>query len=61
MWLNGQKLELFNITDPSRVPQRTAEFLMNIWHSAGHWTDGALADYPANDTSLVVDWLRIWR
>lgn len=58
---NGAKIALFDITDPSRVPHRAAEFLMNIWHSAGHWTDGSAADYPANDTNLLVDWVKIWR
>lgn len=57
----GQKINLFTITDPSRIPRRTSEFLMNIWHANGHWTDGSAADYPANDSTMLVDWVKIWR
>lgn len=59
--VNGTKLELFRITDASRIPRRTSSFLMNIWHANAHWTDGAAADYPAGDASMVVDWAKIWR
>jgi hypothetical protein len=57
----GEKIVLFTITDPSRIPRRSSEFLMNIWHANGHWTDGSAADYPANDATLLVDWVKIWR
>ncbi len=59
--LNGQELELFRITNASRVPRRLSEFLINIWHANAHWTDGSAADYPANNTNMLVDWVKIWR
>jgi hypothetical protein len=52
--------DLFRIDDVSRVPSRPSEFLNNIWHSNAHWTDGVAADYPAANTSLLVDSLTIW-
>ena len=59
--LNGKEVDLFTIDDPSRVPQRPGQYLLNIWHANGHWTNGQSADYPANDSSMTVDWVKIWR
>jgi hypothetical protein len=59
--LDGREVDLFTITDASRIPRRSAGFLMNVWHANAHWTDGSSADYPSNPATLLVDWVKIWR
>jgi hypothetical protein len=59
--LNGKEVDLFVINDASRIPRRRSSFLMNIWHANSHWTNGAAADYPSNQSTMQVDWAKIWR
>jgi hypothetical protein len=59
--LGGREVDLFTITDPSRIPRRSAGYLMNIWHANAHWTDGSAADYPSNTSTMLIDWVKIWR
>jgi beta-glucanase (GH16 family) len=59
--LNGKEVDLFTIDDASRIPRRASQFLMNIWHANAHWTDGGAADYPAQNATMVVDSVSIWR
>ncbi len=54
------EVELWKLEGKDYVPQRPAKFLMNLWHSTSHWNSGGAADYPANDASLLVDWVKIW-
>jgi hypothetical protein len=59
--LNGVEKDLFVLDDPDTVPQRPAQFLMNIWHAPEHWDGSGVGDYPANDSTMLVDWVKIWR
>jgi hypothetical protein len=59
--LNGEEKDLFLLDEPDTVPQRPAQYLMNIWHAPDHWDGSGTGDYPANDATMLVDWVKIWR
>lgn len=58
---DGREVDLFTITQADRIPKNPAQFRINIWHADGHWTNGQAADYPANDSTLLIDYVKIWR
>ncbi|MDY0003828.1 MAG: glycoside hydrolase family 16 protein [Polyangia bacterium] len=60
MVIEGQEVTLWDFDDPSLVPQNSAWFLFNLWHTGSHWMTGGEADYPAADAVMKVDWLRYW-
>jgi hypothetical protein len=59
--LDGEEKDLFVLDEPDTVPERPAQFLMNIWHAPEHWDGSGTGDYPANDSTMLVDWVKIWR
>jgi hypothetical protein len=59
--IDGQERTLWELNDASHVPQLPAAILFNVWHPGEHWFGGGGApDYPANDATLSVDWIRYW-
>lgn len=56
----GVEIELWKLSGAEYVPQRPAEFLINLWHPDTHWSKAGDADFPANDAELRIDWLGIW-
>ncbi len=58
--LDGREVPLWTLTDRVRIPQRPVQLRLQLWHSAGHWNRRGLANYPARDGVLQVDWARYW-
>jgi hypothetical protein len=53
------EIALWTLADPVRVPQRPVALMYNLWHPDTHWFPSAMvADFPASDLSMRVDWLR---
>jgi hypothetical protein len=59
--LDGEEKDLFVLDEPDTVPQRSAQFLINIWHAPDHWDGSGTGDYPAQDSIMLVDSVKIWR
>lgn len=59
MWVDGAEVTLWELTGASYVPSRPGEVMLNLWHSTTHWADGSPADFPAEDATLWVDWVRV--
>lgn len=57
----GREIELWTLEGTDYVPQRPAEFLINLWHPGEHWSKAGAADFPANDATLRLDWVKIWK
>jgi hypothetical protein len=58
--IGGTEVELWRLEKAGSIPQRQAQFLLNVWHTTSHWMTGGAADYPAADATMLVDWVRIW-
>ncbi|AJQ92970.1 beta-glucanase/Beta-glucan synthetase [Gynuella sunshinyii YC6258] len=56
MVMDDQEITLWDMTDRTMVPQHAANFMLNVWHAATHWSSGEAGDYPGNDSTLKVDW-----
>ena len=59
--LDGEEKDLFLLDEPDTVPTRPAQFLINIWHAPDHWDGSGTGDYPASDSTMLVDSVKIWR
>lgn len=58
--LGGQERELWTLTGAERIPQEPVYVMLNLWHPESHWyPPQALADYPANDVRMLVDWVSV--
>ena len=59
--LDGSELTLWDMTDARYVPQVPLPLMYNVWHPATHWVPQmTVADYPANDGVLRMDWVRFF-
>ena len=58
--LSGREVTLWDFTNAALIPQRPAPFLFNVWHPDAHWYSDGVADYPAGDAVMRVDWFRFW-
>jgi hypothetical protein len=52
-------LTLWTLTDAAHVPQPPVYLMYNLWHPSTHWFPASGdADFPANDVTMKVDWIR---
>jgi hypothetical protein len=59
--VDGQDLTLWELTGAARMPGLPGAVMFNVWHPAEHWFGGgAPPDYPAQDATMLVDWVRYW-
>jgi hypothetical protein len=62
--IDGAERTLFTLTDAALVPKLPTALLFNVWHSADHWFGPMVSqppDHPAQDATLLVDWVRYWK
>jgi beta-glucanase (GH16 family) len=59
--VGGTEITLWTYTDPKYIPSLPAAFLFNVWHSTDWWNSQGVADYPASDAVMRVDWFRYWK
>ena len=59
--VGGNEITLWTYTDAKNIPSLPAAFLFNLWHSSDWWNAQGIADYPANDAVMRVDWFRYWK
>lgn len=58
--LDGVEVTLWTYTNATFIPQPPAPFMLNLWHTDGHWWKGGSADYPASTATLRADWFQYW-
>lgn len=58
MVVQGVELTLWEFEDREFIPQESAPLYFNIWHPRHHWHNDQPADYPSEDTALLIDWVR---
>jgi chitodextrinase len=56
MIIDGKEVTLWDLTQQNIIPQREANFIVNLWHSAHHWNTWTPADYPSSDGHMRVDY-----
>jgi hypothetical protein len=60
MTLDGQERELWRLSGADRIPQQPVYVMFNLWPPESHWyPPQAIADYPANDVRMLVDWVSV--
>jgi hypothetical protein len=62
--INGQERDLYTLSDAAKVPKLPGHIMFNVWHSIDHWFGpnlGQPPDYPAQDATMLVDWIRYWK
>ncbi len=57
MVLGGSERTLWTLQGQESIPQQPVQMMYNLWHPETHWFPGSgVADYPASDVVMRVDW-----
>lgn len=52
----GTEYALWTYSDPAHIPSHAAPMMFNLWHNAIDWDTDQPVDFPASDSTMLIDW-----